>query len=497
MISRLRRLAVVAVAASLLGAKVAWAFIVPLLPGVGLWFTSGTMAASYGAAVGFVGSILMILSIGSPETDGAGNVGGAVGAIEVRLTPEQSARTPPGWSASSVAGADPVPPSVAAVPGINAVTAETWTWQIFDSCLGPAVGGTTSYSSTSAAMIGLAQRVNGDSYCTGNNTLLWSPCFVAGKDSLCEHGSTSWPITTSFPGTKIDFASRDSMGTGGGQCPTGYSGGGDGSCTLTAGADTIKFPVDGGCGIKKSNGVWLKDMRDPDCSRQSNVSFSSRRVKVTDSVNKRYVYVDAMDDGTTRVTEVVDNNDNTSTKSEYNVNAAGKFTGANQSQVYGSGSTAGAPTLPSGSVTVPGSGTGSDPGTGNEQGGGSCGGAGQPACAIDDSGFSGKDANGQGAVDAFGTYATGRESQMEAAKDAPAYGVSWVPSLFPGPSTACRPITLNFAIDRGPLGGFSQAETFDLCEQLSFAQQILGWFFFISTVFFVVRSFFGANKGEN
>lgn len=176
--------------------------------------------------------------------------------------------------------------------------------------------------------------------------------------------------------------------------------------------------------------------------------------------------------------------------------AGGSLESASDSSAPGSVAVSGAEGL-GGTGTSGGSGTSSCGGAGQPacSSGGSCGAPGQPPCQMDDSGFANKDAGGKGAADAFTAYSTARGDQLTAAREPPAYGLSWFPSLMPGASTACRPLNFHFAIDRGPLAGYSSDHPADFCPQLAFVQQILGWFFFVGTAFYVVRAFFRANAG--
>jgi hypothetical protein len=163
------------------------------------------------------------------------------------------------------------------------------------------------------------------------------------------------------------------------------------------------------------------------------------------------------------------------------------------------------------SLSVSGSGTAYSPVAGSngsatnqqQSGSGSCGGAGQPACAIDDSGFSGKDAKGGDAVQALNdgqsdwTKKIAGDGSGNGIKDGasdPNVDSSWFPNFSPTPSV-CQNLTYQVQIDHGPAAGLGGSAELEICDKLEVVRSIMGWGFYIATAFYVFRTFFRSNGG--
>lgn len=174
----------------------------------------------------------------------------------------------------------------------------------------------------------------------------------------------------------------------------------------------------------------------------------------------------------------------------YTINGTGTITGASGSSVQGGLTNNG-----NGSYGYTGSGSSYTPAAGQEGNSSPCGGAGQPKCAIDDSGFSGKDAGGAAAITALNEQAGLRDAKStEIQNMANPYSTSWIPSLMPGAFEGCQPFQWDVQLNHGPMAGFSSHHEFDLCPQFAFVRIIFGWLFYVMTVIYIARVFFNSNK---
>lgn len=472
----------------------AHAFLVALVPGVGLLFDSAAMAWSYAVAIGLIGGTIALVTLGQPNTSDIPEAT-ATGAVEVRLDPTQSPRTPPGWTPGTN-GSDPIPP--AAIDGASVTVYATGgaSVRLKNTCLGPdwstsVHSGPANSTTLIAAASEAALKVNGNSYCMEQLEEEVEPCAGASQYELCGT-STGDPL---IYGDQMDWTSFVNDVS----CPHGYTQSGN-VCNLTDAA--LTYPPDGGCGIKKANGSWVKDSRDFDCNRYSNVTVTSRRATVDDLANSgAFAAIDLMDDGSVTVYESKDRGDGSSNLTKYRAGYDGTFVSAEQTIVPGTGAST-IPSAPTGATgngigqgDGTGDGTGTGEGTGEETGTGNCGGPDQPACRMDDSGFIGANAGGDAAVAAGDAYADAIDGALNDAAQNPGYGVSWLPSLMPGTTQTCRPLVFDVHIQSGPLAGLGDTVEGDLCQYLALTQQILGWFFFAATAFYVTRRFFQANAG--
>ena len=138
----------------------------------------------------------------------------------------------------------------------------------------------------------------------------------------------------------------------------------------------------------------------------------------------------------------------------------------------------------------PGAGTG--PGSGDS--GGSCGGPGQSACEIDDSGFAGADA-GTGLDDALSAIDARSDALGDFADSDIGVGWDWLPSLMPGAQLECTALVFEPAITHGPAAGLGGSYELDICDKLGVVREIIGWLFGLFTVFYVWRKFANSNGG--
>lgn len=223
------------VAVAMLGAasKVCFGFVgVPFLfaPPV-LTTATGVALSSWAAIAAGVGALLY--SVGLQDNNGNEFMG-------VRVNPNAPQKVPSGWTASSTAGADPVPPSSAGAPQVISVTSfdhtDNGTW----------ASGQASCQQMDGELTEKNLTVGG---CTSPITF---STFAANNGTCNVHRNCSGT-------TLADISYSYTVG-----CPTGYTNN-LGICTLSS-PSSVPFPADNRCGLTISGGVMSYDSRDPDCT---------------------------------------------------------------------------------------------------------------------------------------------------------------------------------------------------------------------------------------
>lgn len=439
----------------------AWAlFPLALAPGVALTFESGAMATGYATAIGAVGLGVLWASFATSDAP-------TQPALQVRVTPTAPMPVPSGWTESGSAGGDPVPPSSA--PG---ETATQWQWNTSP----PSYAG--SPQEACEAILATGTVFAATATCPGG-----APATLSGSSvsNVSVNGNTA---TCSFSATYTcnpPYQGSFTTGAGGGAskvvslvCPDGYTASG-GSCVLATAPEQVPYPEDGKCVVKASDGVFRNDPRDPDCGGVSGITGNQGGTALLVERGTEKTEIRRNADNSLTITTIKGNGDGTSTVSSLNVGPDNKLTGGSQSTVAGEGSS-----------------TGTDP----VNKGGTCGGPGQPACAIDDSGFANKDGFVADKLSQADAHLAASEGQLRAVETAdPGVDIDWLPSLLPGAPVDCAAIPLNVGISHGPLAGLFHADSLDLCGKAEIVRQVAGWIFGVLTVVYVFRVFFRGNGG--
>lgn len=431
--SSLRKFACAAVLLTALGIPVVAVAILPAIVGVALLagaspeIVISTLAASLslGALVAFV------------NFSGTSSTGNA--PLHVQLVTDAPLPTPAGWTAptSGTAG-EPTPPASASAASI---------WQI---------SGTGSFSSASAA-------------CTNWLTTSYQP--------LCTtYGIGPCSVQTLGSGSAGTCQGIRGDGSNGGvenwntsvTCPAGYTSS-SGSCVLSN-ATLVQKPTDSRCGIKRVGNTFTADGRDGDCGALPNgVMVGTGYVSVTEA------------DGTS-VMVTIDS-------------STGRATAISDTPLSGGGTqrtTTSFGTAIGGSVPVAGQKTEQFSGSGDLVGGtpiagtGTCGGPGQPACKIDESGTP----TGAGALDVAGTAldtaAMAREAMvtgLSGAAKVNTLGFVWSPEL---PGGVCETV---------PFGVRTWSIEWDWCGPLGTARAMWGWMIAMLAGLYVWRSGTAAVSG--
>lgn len=240
-------------------------------------------------------------------------------------------------------------------------------------------------------------------------------------------------------------------------CPAQYTLA-NGVCTLTGDASQVKKPPETvPCEVTRtSSGSWHVDPKNPECEGLS-------------------AQIQTAADGSLRVSNGAGQTLGVTEKSNggrrYDIQSGDSWrsidTGAYDSAQNGS---------PITSITdgtgqnpnLPASG-GSTGGTTGGTSGGSCGGTGQPACAIDDSGFDGKATDGDGLVQKIEDHDQSILEKLAGISWNDKHGIdwTWTPAI---PRVACEPYVFGTA---------GHSITIDMCTTFSVIRQALGWLLYI------------------
>jgi len=296
-----------------------------------------------------------------------------------------------------------------------------------------------------------------DQYCTGNLSLVppgYSMSWYGDHNGVC-----TYVVTKSEPLA----------------CPAGYINDGNNGCTLAdvaqvqKPADTVPCEV-----LKNSDGTWNVDGANPTCTEVNAALKVNGNTVQMDRSPTSYDTVKANPDGTYTISASDGNVQRTIQTGPYSSSSNGYPV---------TGITDGA-AVPSGS-----------PGSGSGTGGGSCGGAGQVPCAMDDSGFTGKDGFLSGKLGEIGSALDAKKDQIDGLTDQGNAGIdgSWITGFLPGPVVTCKPIPLNISLTHGPLAGTSGSSQVDICAHVTWVRDIMAWFFGAVTLFYIFRVFTRSN----
>lgn len=462
----MRRFALVGlVVCGLLPGLVLAVFPVAVLPGVALVFESGAMAAGYAAAAAFVGAAIVGFSFSDAST--VPSVPSSAPLV-ARLSPKAEVPTPEGWTPASAPGGDPVPPPAAPSPGYSppagAPTAKRCI-SYFDKYSTPPKWTSSCGSSETYAACENWMRSSGSS----QGYQVW--CFV---NESQEAVSQNWP-------EGLNVVPVDKQKELDGKCPDG-SAPVNGAC---ASDPNQPFPPDGQVVVNAFGGRASVHPRDSGDAGRAGFSLGEGGGFAYKGGGMTGTFAPRPDGSASLVVEVVQP-DGKVKKTIYDLESDGsggyKLGGGSEGYIDGFGSGAGSGV--DGSTGDAGSGAGSA----------SCGGFGQPACEVDDSGFSGASA-GSGLADSI-TAMDGVSDTVKAVENGD-LGVSWswLPTLTPGPSVACSPLLFQPSITRGPAAGLGGTYELDICDKLGTVRELIAWFFGLFTVFYVWRKFVNANGG--
>ncbi|WP_157659131.1 hypothetical protein [Thauera butanivorans] len=461
-------------------------FPIALLPGVALVFESGTLAASYAAAIALVGSAIAWLHFQpSPPPPSAL----PSRKVSVRFDQSEVVIVPPGsYSSEYSPGQIQILPNYAVPASPSAVT--SW-------------ANNTQYQGSESQLRNVFRCTVGQG-CTENvGTRLRNE-----RDWVHESAGRYLMFTFNSTVVKIDphnVASIDgaSLPEFGG-CPPGYgyfNGGSqsceepnpddgriaqqsDGVCAYIYDADGKRLAIDPANYLEHGAGIGQHTyLTDPDCyGRPQTVT------KLEMGQGDHTATVEVLPSGFVAVTENKTDSDNRVITTGYSIRPDGadmKLDGGTYNNVLDPG-------------TGPGDGgAGDGDGTGNGSGGnsgGTCGGTGQPACKIDDSGFAGADA-GTGLDDALSAIDARSDALGDFADSDIGVGWDWLPSLMPGVQLECTALVFEPAITHGPAAGLGGSYELDICDKLGTVREIIGWLFGLFTVFYVWRKFANSNGG--
>jgi hypothetical protein len=134
---------------------------------------------------------------------------------------------------------------------------------------------------------------------------------------------------------------------------------------------------------------------------------------------------------------------------------------------------------------------------GNSSGGGGCGGESNP-CKIDDSAFSGKDADiaskvgeiegkEQGLLDGLGNY------QGDKGNDKFGFD-GWDWRLWPAEAIECQNLVLKAGLSHGPLSGLDGEAPIPICDKLSGIKDFMSWLVYIAGSIYIWRRIIRANS---
>lgn len=122
-----------------------------------------------------------------------------------------------------------------------------------------------------------------------------------------------------------------------------------------------------------------------------------------------------------------------------------------------------------------------------------CGLPGQPACAIDDTGFASQGRPWE--VQPEGPTLNDIKDKITNV-EAPSFGWDWLPSILPGQSVQCHPLEFTGTITAGPAAGMTASEPLDLCPYFDYVRLFLGFLFGAGTVLYIWKRFTGAKTAS-
>lgn len=415
---------------------------------------------------------------------GVGILGAIAAYLEIQDAQGNASRVPLSDKPESV------PPAPAAAPTVTPTSG--YSWNVTSGCNAGASG--TGLPTQQAAMDAYVASVNSLSACTGNGVYTYSSC-----------SPTTMKWTTQSSSSSC-------------YSPTGVSWGQDTTCspgyTLSAGSCVLSNPrevtPDKKCDLALSNGAfgYASDM---DCPGSGTSIDHSKAVPVIRGDGKTITIAGVDSLNRPVVIDVTRSADNTQTQVRQSVQTASNVqttttTVSNATRTITSVETQTAP----GQITIPQTSPSTSTGSGTQADTPTvqtdptkppvvetCGLPGKPACVVDDTGFTGKDAFLTPKLSDIATAQDAMKTGVENSKDVlPTVDSSWLPSLMPGSAVACKPVPYQAKISHGPLSGFDHTENLDICPQLDIVRQILGYLMFVVTVWRVWRIFARSNQGE-
>jgi len=402
-----------------------------------------------GAAVGFVG-------LGSSTTP-------AAAPVLVHINASEPLPTPSGWTA-------PVSPSIE--PKAPNLAHNSWggtTWNI----------GAYSY--------GNAPQVCAQSSATptrnGYDGLLYIRHPVATPTPTT--GGYTWTYRTPCP-TGGDYIFTAPVPT----CPSGYTSSG-GVCVATPGA--VDKPSDSKCTIIRTGNTFAADPKDPDCSVGvgTDVTISGTEIEARPTNQKQKVKING-DGSVTTTTTTINTSNNTTTTTTINVSGTGvgnaKITGIGTTTVPGTGDQAGSTPIPSpgedGKATE--ATLAAAKGKLDEIKAGQCGGSGQPACKIDETGTP-TDATLSAQKSDFDKAGDARKGAIEGTGTSPVTSLGFGLSIpWPSPGGCSNP---SFSIPH--MGTLSP----DFCAKHADVQAAMNWIVIVGAMISIFLIGIGAFRG--
>jgi len=413
------------------------AFPIPLVAGAALVFENGALASGYAAAIALMGAAVYAISL--PKSGGGE-------ALNIRVNPKASPKTPAGWTASGTAGAAPVPPGTAGSVPTYGVP--------FYGCSGFSTDQAAANCASAAQIASFGAGASSHGHMSYTETTagcsVGNPCYV-----------NHHPISGHIPTTP---------GAIGAACPTGYTLSGA-TCNLTS-ASSVPYPADDIAQGKLDGGVVTLDSRDPDnSSPPSEVSIGSGTITV--SSTGRRITLQSQPDGTATITTVTGRGDGTSDREVITLSPADSgaanggrvVTGGIADRVIGEGGSANTGAAPgadsSATQPVP------------------CGLPGSPPCKIDEAGTP----TGAGALAGASSTAAAAVAGLEAkVLEQTSKTLPWTWS-FSFPTFACAPWAFTFR---------SWSANVDWCPELSKVRDLWGYALSVITMIYLWRSFTSA-----
>jgi hypothetical protein len=278
-------------------------------------------------------------------------------------------------------------------------------------------------------------------------------------------------------------------------CPSGYTSNGT-TCNLTNASAVIK-PTDGHCNVVRSGNSFSYDPNDPDCTAAGAPVVSSGTVTQTsNSAGGGSVSENSSTGAITVNSNNNNNSNNTTTNNTTILDNTGRVTGTNQTTTQGQGT--GATTTQS---TSSGSGQSVDvsnlathadvngvASAINTMASKMCGGVGQPACKLDETGTPTDINSSQGMTDANtainGNVAAVQNEAQAYAPDTP-YATNPLQGL---PQGTCTPLSIS---GWGAVGAF----TLNPCPMVQSLQPLVEWMLWVLGALFLWFRFQSVQSG--
>jgi len=420
-----------------------------LLPLIPLGFNIalvGTAAAGLalplvGAAV-VVGAIVGLVTLNSSSPSDP-----SLGPIKVQINPSEPLPTPTGWTPAVAPSVNPSPPASGGSPaGLTGVIA-TSNANAVSLCL-------SSASGTPIQLSGIQYEVGILPYAIPSGFVFNQAC-----------GASTYPGRV---GQQANLYIRTN------NCPSGYTQSGS-NCNLTSPSLVVK-PSDGQCQIIRVGNTFSNDPQDPDCAAgnvPTTVSVTGTQITARPSATQTDSVKINGDGSTTITTSVINSGNNTTTTTTINISAGTgigttKITGIGTTTVNGTGDQAGVGTAPAAAFPTDYNRESTQTAikaTLDAIKAGQCGAAGQPKCAIDETGTPTAETLAPGKAEVSSSM-DARKSQIEQSGDK----TSW-----PSPFAITFPVSasctdLSFAIPH-------TGKTLDLpiCSKFAPVRTVIEW----------------------